>query len=58
MIYPITIYYGWGKYILPEYDRVLAHAINEGTAPVETIEKLIVSEFEFKRVASFYYCRT
>jgi hypothetical protein len=58
MSFPVAILYTWGRYMLPDYDAVLAFAMSEGTAPIETINKVMVSEAEYKKVASFYYCRT
>jgi hypothetical protein len=53
----VSIYYRWGKYTLPSYDDVAEIAKKYGTAPVESIEKLFLTESECKRMAMHYLVR-
>jgi hypothetical protein len=53
----VSIYYHWGKYTLSSYDELMEHVKTEGKADIETIEKVFISEDEYKTVARFYYVR-
>ena len=55
MQFPIAVCYSWGRYVLTSYDEIVEKIKVEGKKAIEPIQKVIVSEAEYKVVATFYY---
>ena len=56
-MHTVSIYYSWEKYLLPSYSTLLDLVKETGHKPIETIEKIYISEYETKTIAKFYYVR-
>lgn len=55
MQFPITVCYAWGRYVLSSYEEIVEKIKEEGKKAIEPIQKVIVSEAEYKVVATFYH---